>query len=493
MSDNLSDSHFGDVGKPLPDWRKIEDDTPDDDEPLAETPPDVTDMLGFDPLEEDDAEPAQDAAAWNEEDHPRDEGGRFGSGGGGSLPSPASVSIGNGSQEAVEQIPPPNKVTPTRTKMQAVAKTALSMGRDPEKAAADLKKLAAGTKNPGAAKYANQLLAHIEQAHWLAPGTLGKAQPKGAAPPPDIGPGAAKERYQAIKDLAARVRKGTENKLPKALEHIPMKDLQSALNDLWDTRMDESGALKSPRDIEINDTLRGEIQRRITQDHEDRQKRADSYAYMDDAEIKQATGMEFSGDSHMKPGMKRQLALLPPSHLRRLAASGMTVQAVKELAPMSADHPYAPGMQPAGLFEPGRGRMSVADEITLPDGSKRLLSQRAAVLRHEVGHAIDDVTGLSHNADFIAAMNQGIERMTPEERQAARYWLGEGASNEFSKLSARRSETFAEMYAYAFDEGADAYSSFGGLTSERRFTLFAPARKVMREIISESLGDRVMI
>lgn len=39
---------FGDA--PLPtDWP--EDDQPDDDEELAQTPPDVVEMLGFDPLE----------------------------------------------------------------------------------------------------------------------------------------------------------------------------------------------------------------------------------------------------------------------------------------------------------------------------------------------------------------------------------------------------------------------------------------------------------
>lgn len=53
-SDNtpeLPQAHFGDIEKkPLP-WRgKIKDD-PDDDEELAQTPPDVVAMLGFDPLE----------------------------------------------------------------------------------------------------------------------------------------------------------------------------------------------------------------------------------------------------------------------------------------------------------------------------------------------------------------------------------------------------------------------------------------------------------
>lgn len=60
MSDTLPDASFGAADAPLPDWRKDDtDDTPDDDEPLVETPEDVIAMLGFDPLEE--AEPEDGA------------------------------------------------------------------------------------------------------------------------------------------------------------------------------------------------------------------------------------------------------------------------------------------------------------------------------------------------------------------------------------------------------------------------------------------------
>jgi hypothetical protein len=58
MSDKpigLPDVTYG--GKPPPDWRKAEqDETPDDDEDLAETPPDVVAMLGFDPKDLDETE-----------------------------------------------------------------------------------------------------------------------------------------------------------------------------------------------------------------------------------------------------------------------------------------------------------------------------------------------------------------------------------------------------------------------------------------------------
>ncbi len=57
----LPQAHFGEVRAPLPDWRK--DKTKrhserDDDEELAESPPDVVTMLGFDPLDLEDEETA---------------------------------------------------------------------------------------------------------------------------------------------------------------------------------------------------------------------------------------------------------------------------------------------------------------------------------------------------------------------------------------------------------------------------------------------------
>jgi hypothetical protein len=45
----LPDVYFGSPDKPV-DWE--EDDTPDDDEELSETPADVVELLGFDPLDE---------------------------------------------------------------------------------------------------------------------------------------------------------------------------------------------------------------------------------------------------------------------------------------------------------------------------------------------------------------------------------------------------------------------------------------------------------
>lgn len=53
-SGQLPDAHFGESGKPPVDWRKAPDEADPDDEQLEETPPDVVEMLGFDPAEEDE-------------------------------------------------------------------------------------------------------------------------------------------------------------------------------------------------------------------------------------------------------------------------------------------------------------------------------------------------------------------------------------------------------------------------------------------------------
>jgi 8-oxo-dGTP pyrophosphatase MutT (NUDIX family) len=56
-ADLLPDVHWGNADTPLPDWREDETEQVDpDDEELAETPPDVIDMLGFDPLDAEDDE-----------------------------------------------------------------------------------------------------------------------------------------------------------------------------------------------------------------------------------------------------------------------------------------------------------------------------------------------------------------------------------------------------------------------------------------------------
>jgi hypothetical protein len=56
MTDKFPNAKFGTATAPLPDWRQGEDEPDPDDEELAETPPDVIAMLGFDPKEIDEEE-----------------------------------------------------------------------------------------------------------------------------------------------------------------------------------------------------------------------------------------------------------------------------------------------------------------------------------------------------------------------------------------------------------------------------------------------------
>jgi hypothetical protein len=234
-----------------------------------------------------------------------------------------------------------------------------------------------------------------------------------------------------------------------------------------------------------------EMSERFTKAHVERDKRAHDYAYMSDDEFYNATKINISGDSAMKIGVKRALGLLPPSHLRRLQANGVSVKAVKEIPAMSPTHPYAPGMHPAGVFRPDTMTVEIADLVTLPDGTQRMLDQRQATLRHEVGHALDNITGLGDDPEIVAAENEGIDKMTDIERHAAGYWVGDTAHNDQDRIRTRKSEMFAELYAYAFADDADEYSSFGGLWSGRRFELFSKAKKLIREKLNASMGDRV--
>ena len=79
----LLDVYFGNAEASPEDWRAAPDDRDPDDEELAETPPDVVKMLGFDPK----GEGAGADDAFEESKHPRGQPGnkgQFGSGGGGS-------------------------------------------------------------------------------------------------------------------------------------------------------------------------------------------------------------------------------------------------------------------------------------------------------------------------------------------------------------------------------------------------------------------------
>lgn len=81
----LGEVHFGTVESETGEAPAVEDEGPDDDEELDETPADVVALLGFDPLEE--LSRGETADEWNEADHPRAPDGKFGNGAGGAAPS----------------------------------------------------------------------------------------------------------------------------------------------------------------------------------------------------------------------------------------------------------------------------------------------------------------------------------------------------------------------------------------------------------------------
>jgi hypothetical protein len=51
---------------------------------------------------------------------------------------------------------------------------------------------------------------------------------------------------------------------------------------------------------------------------------------------------------------------------------------------------------------------------------------------------------------------------------------------------------FAELYAYAYNEGAEDAWSFGGLSQQRRFELFGKARQILRQKLAEEMDDRTL-
>jgi hypothetical protein len=315
----------------------------------------------------------------------------------------------------------------------------------------------------------------------------------------------AKEIHKELKRLAAQIDKVNaayppntgdwrEQARVETLERIPMSDLVRARRDLWERSSVNTNKL-TKGDQALYDTINGEILRRLETDKKERDERAHRYAYMSVEEFNDHIGAIgfLGGDSRMMPGIKAQLGMLPPRHLRALRNQGMKIRAVQEIAPLSDDHPYAPGMQPAGLFHPGKGLVEVADQVSLPDGSKRQLYSRTQTLRHEVGHAIDNITEVSFDPDLAQAIYDGIKRMTPLERGMAAYYLGEGAKDDATRLNARRLETFAELYAYAYNQGAselDENGTFGGMSGSRRFELFGRAKDILRQKVAAYFNDR---
>jgi hypothetical protein len=291
------------------------------------------------------------------------------------------------------------------------------------------------------------------------------------------------ESYFKAKKLADTITKAHDNKLLAALKHIRNDEIREAMDTL-------QGRREHSEDDRSYQALSRELVRRTVLEEGAAKARVHEYAFMDDKEFSKATGLDFGGTSGMRLMPKAELGKLPTTHIQALARHGTKIRIVKDIAPMPDSHPYAPGMQPAGLFNPDTMTIQVADQITLPDGSVRLLDDREQTLRHEVGHAIDKISGMI-SPQFDLAVERGIEGMLKHEEMAARYWLGGYATTIENQRRAKRLETFAEIYAFAYnpDYEPDKPAGFGGLSGERMRQLFGPAAKIMKEYLSNVLGE----
>jgi hypothetical protein len=299
----------------------------------------------------------------------------------------------------------------------------------------------------------------------------------------------AKAVYTVAKSTAELIANAHKNKLPVALKYIMNREIDEAMDAML-ARRDESTQALNPKDAELFSILSSEKSRRTILETQAAKKRADEYAWMSDDELYAAIGLNFGGDSGARVRPRAALGKLPTTHIKALVSNGTRVQIVKELPPMAANHPYAPNMQPAGSYNPYSKTIAVADQITMPDGTQRLLNDRMSTLRHEIGHAMDDITGLSRDLEFQKWVGYGVERMSTAQKAAAQYWLGAEAKTDAEREKARRSETFAELYSYAYNTDFDPNATwFGGLDGPSMKAIFGTATKIMRGNLLDYLGE----
>ena len=145
--------------------------------------------------------------AWDPSVHPRlpggtEHGGEFTSGGGGAgggLGISSGLPSGGFSTASHTNVPTPKAAVVQKhggaKKLASLVAKHLQTGEDPHLTAQAIKAYGNAYVNAGYASYANSLLSHVEQAHGMAAGTLGKAKaaaPMGkGGPPPQGAPSAA--------------------------------------------------------------------------------------------------------------------------------------------------------------------------------------------------------------------------------------------------------------------------------------------------------------
>jgi len=111
-----------------------------------------------------------------------------------------------------------------------------------------------------------------------------------------------------------------------------------------------------------------------------------------------------------------------------------------------------------GMFNRTTKRVVMAEKALQPDGfgmsmqPLRDTARREGIIRHEVGHAVDQYLGnLSHTPEYMAAYDKGSRSISAYEAKVLNYYLQPG--------DAGREETFAEIFAslngYACDPNSD--------------------------------------
>lgn len=156
--------------------------------------------------------------------------------------------------------------------------------------------------------------------------------------------------------------------------------------------------------------------------------------------------------------------------LGEVAARGDAVEERDPLLPPDVQvirHDVMP--RAAGMYDPELKLLHVAAELALNDGSRRVLANPERLYAHERGHARDHAAGWPSKEDeFRRLCTEAYDRLTPEERLGAGYYLTDPG------------EAFAEAIAFA-DGVSEGARYFGTLAPQR-------VAEVLGDVISWAKG-----
>ena len=165
--------------------------------------------------------------------------------------------------------------------------------------------------------------------------------------------------------------------------------------------------------------------------------------------------------------VKAALAKVPRNVLVALANKGYKVVLSEKLtdAVPAAKNQQVRGYQEHatwdevyGMFNRTTRKVVMAELAVTKDaggrttlGPLRDTQRRQGILRHECGHAVDQMLGnLSHSPEFVAAYEKGLKTISQYERKTLNYYLQPG--------DAGREETFAEIFAALEGDACDRNS-----------------------------------